>query len=85
MSLFKSTVLASALMLSANASFASDNGPKLTDEIKAKITQQLTEQGYSVGKIKTEDDAFEAYAKKEGKKYEIYLDESLNVIKIKED
>ncbi|PCJ36084.1 MAG: hypothetical protein COA93_01940 [Alphaproteobacteria bacterium] len=40
---------------------------------KDVITQSLTSQGYKVKKIEKEDGCYEAYVKKDGKKYEIYL------------
>ncbi|VAX08364.1 hypothetical protein MNBD_ALPHA03-1891 [hydrothermal vent metagenome] len=40
---------------------------------KDAITQSLTSQGYKVKKIEKEDGCYEAYVKKDGKKYEIYL------------
>ncbi|ATG46585.1 PepSY domain-containing protein [Celeribacter ethanolicus] len=83
--------LISAALLSATlattlsgAAFASDS-VALTDEMKTKITETLTAQGYEVGKIKIEDGLYEAYAKKDGMKYEIFLDGDLNVVKTEED
>lgn len=75
--------LAAALVLPAAAMASSE--VKLTDETKAKIEAMLTEQGYEVGKIKTEDGYYEAYAKKDGKKLEIYLDGDLKIVKTNED
>ncbi len=71
--------LAAALM-TGTAAFASD-GVMLSDATRAQITEKLTADGYEVRKIKTEDGLYEAYALKDGKKYEIYLDAELNVVK----
>jgi hypothetical protein len=57
----------------------------ITDEIDRNIRSVLAEQGYTVGKIKIEDGLFEAYARKNGKKYEVYLNNALNVVRTQED
>lgn len=66
--------------LSAGAALASDDGNcayaprdqwKTTDEAKAAIEAQ----GYTVVRIKTDDNCYEAYARDEkGGRHEIYLD-----------
>lgn len=58
---------------------------ELTDEIKAQIKGILEAEGYSVGKIKIEDGLYEAYAKKDGKKLEIFMDTGMNIVRIEED
>ena len=81
------TLIPAALALSfavAPAAFASDYG-KLSDETRTQITQKLTAEGYEVRKIKTEDGLYEAYALKDGQKFEIYLDAQLNVVRTKID
>lgn len=72
-----------ALALGANAAAASDGA--VPAEIKEKITQQLTQEGYEVRKIEMEDGAYEAYALKDGLRYEIYLNADLEVIRTKAD
>lgn len=57
----------------------------LTDENTTQIRELLTEQGYEVGKIKTEDGLYEAYARKDGKKYEVFLDASFAVVRTELD
>lgn len=74
------TVVMASLSLPALAS-----GLVVTDEIAGKIRETLTAQGYSVGKIKIEDGLFEAYAKKDGKKYEVFLNDKMEVVRTKED
>lgn len=56
---------------------------KLTDANKAQIAQLLTEQGYQVGKIRIEDGLYEAYAKKDGGRFEVMLDGDFQIVKIK--
>ena len=50
-----------------------------------QVHKLLTEQGYDVRKVKVEDSCLEAYALKDGKRMEIYLDPvSGKIVKIKE-
>ncbi|MDP4823523.1 MAG: PepSY domain-containing protein [Aestuariivirgaceae bacterium] len=70
------------LALTAGAAFAEVT---LTDETAAQIKQTLTAQGYDVGKIKVEDGLFEAYVKKDGKKFEVFLNEKMEIVKSEMD
>jgi hypothetical protein len=80
---FKAAVLAATgLLFSVSAAMAA---PELTPEIEQKIKDMLTAQGYEVGKIKVEDDSYEAYAKKNGGKFEIYFNEKLEIVKTSEE
>ncbi len=69
--------------LSAPA-FASDT-VALNNETEQKIRTMLTEQGYEIGKVKMEDGLYEAYARKDGKRFEIYLDADFAIVKTKQD
>lgn len=73
--------LAAAL---AGPALASDYA-KLDADKEAQIRATLTEQGYEVRKVQVEDGMYEAYALKDGNKYEIYLDAALKVVKVEED
>jgi len=48
---------------------------------QARITTELTAQGYEVRKIGQEDGMIEVYAVKDGKTYELYLDSDLKIVK----
>lgn len=74
-------LLALTILLPGSA-FADVN---LTPEVEQQIRDALSVQGYEVGKIKIEDGMYEAYAKKDGNKYEIFLNEKLEVVKTKDD
>lgn len=74
---------AAALLFGATASFASEQN--VPADVKEKITMQLTEQGYEVRKVEMENGMYEAYAIKDGKRYEIYLNSSLEVTRTKID
>ena len=73
------------LGLCSTFAISSDSDFRLSDETKTEITLQLTDKGYEVRKIKTEDGFYEAYAIKDGVKYEIYMDKSLEIVRVKED
>ena len=71
-----------ATLLSAPA-FAEDNEMPLDDATRAQITAMLTEQGFEVRKVQIEDGEYEAYAIKDGKKLEIFMDKDLNILRTK--
>lgn len=51
-----------------------------------EITASLTGQGYQVRKVKPEDGMLEAYALKDGKRFEIYVDPTTGqVSKVKDE
>ncbi|KGM86658.1 Peptidase propeptide and YPEB domain protein [Roseovarius mucosus DSM 17069] len=78
-------IIALALALTLGGMAHASDG-KAVDGAKAEeIKATLTEQGYEVRNIKTEDGMYEAYAIKDGVKYEIYLNEALEVVKTKQD
>lgn len=45
------------------------------------VTAKLTAEGYEVRSVGMEDGMIEVYATKDGKKFELYLDDALNVVK----
>jgi len=75
------TPLALALTLALGGiAHASDDKP--VDAAKAEeIRATLVEQGYELRRVTTEDGLYEAYALKNGQRYEIYLDESLKIVR----
>lgn len=77
------TPLAVALMLSGAAHAAGK--VELKDENTNQIRSMLTEQGYEVAKIKIEDGMYEAYAKKDGKRYEVFLNGDFEIVEIELD
>ncbi|AZQ69333.1 PepSY domain-containing protein [Silicimonas algicola] len=80
------TLIAPALVaaLLATGAFAA-NSVELTDANTNHIRQLLTEQGYEVAKIKIEDGMYEAYAKKDGSKFEVFLDAAFEIVEVKND
>jgi hypothetical protein len=87
LNLKKSYALIPAVVISLYgiAAFASEDDLRLNSETKTEITEQLTQEGYEVRKIEAEDGFYEAYAIKNGVRYEIYLDKNLKIAKVKED
>ena len=75
----KYLALAAALLLPATAALAS--GGAVPTETEAQIRTLLTDQGYEVRSVQTEDGMYEAYALKNGERFEIYLDSALNIVR----
>jgi hypothetical protein len=78
-------IIALALALSLGGiAQASDYGK--VDPAKAEaIKAMLTEQGYDVRRIKTEDGMYEAYAMKDGQRLEVYVNDDLEIVRTKAD
>lgn len=79
----KKTITAAAFAAIAFAMPALAGNVELTDTNKTAITELLTADGYQVGKIKLEDGLYEAYAKKDGEKFEVMLDGDFAIVEIK--
>jgi hypothetical protein len=71
-----------ALTLAAPVAMAEESVDAATIE---KVTAQLTAEGYEVRKVGREDGYIEVYAVKDGKTYELYLDETLKIVKTNDD
>lgn len=54
---------------------------KVDDATRAKVTTDLTAQGYDVRKMEIEDGLLEVYAVKDGKTWQLFLDQDLKVVK----
>lgn len=75
-------LVAVPLGLAAASEMVGTQAGKSADEIKAS----LAAQGYEVRKVKPDDGKLEAYAVKDGKLYEIYVDPATGAVtKIKEE
>ena len=71
--------LAAALILATGAAWAND--VPLNDPVKeAEIRAVLEKDGYEVRSVGTIDGKFEVYATKNGKAWEIFLDQMLMVV-----
>lgn len=79
------TALAASLALPLGFAAASSELQGATlGKTTEDITASLTAQGYEVRKVKPEDGMLEAYAMKDGKRYELYVDPATgNVAKVK--
>ena len=79
-------IIALALAITAgSAALASGSYDKIDPATQDAIRAQLSEQGYEVRKIEADDGMFEAYAIKDGERYEIYLDRDLSIVKSERD
>ena len=72
-------------IFAAGIALASDGDGKLDMAKAEQIKTQLTAEGYEVRKVEMEDGMYEAYAMKDGERYEIYLDSDLNIVKSERD
>jgi hypothetical protein len=74
-------IIATALAICAGTlAVASEDGEYGMDgDKRAAIENKLTDMGYEVRKIEREDGMYEAYALKDGARYEIYLDGALDI------
>ena len=77
--IFSTLAVCAALSFPAAIALASDESVELTDEVTQNIENKLTAQGYEVGKIKIEDGLYEAYAKKDGQRFEVFLDAAFEI------
>jgi hypothetical protein len=66
-----------AIMLSAPAAFASN---EVDPVLKEKLSAKLKADGYEIRKVQMEDGLIEAYAVKNGKKFELYFDNNLKPV-----
>lgn len=83
--LLSALALCAALALPVSAAWATGSEVKVTDETTQTIRTKLTDMGYEVGNIKTEDGLYEAYAKKDGHRYEVFLNAEFEIVRTKED
>lgn len=80
------SVVTAIVLSSVTATGALASGSvTLNEETKNQIRAVLTEQGYEVGKIKTEDGLYEAYARKDGKRLEVFLDADFAIVRTEVD
>jgi hypothetical protein len=71
--------IAAALVIATGAAWAND--VPLNDPAKeAEIRAVMEKEGYSVRSVGTIDGRFEVYAIKDGKAYEVFLDQMLMVV-----
>ncbi len=79
------TALAAMLTLAAGSAYASERHGSIDRDTEARIRATLTEQGYDVRKIKSEDGLYEAYAVKDGVRMEVYLDRDMKIVRTQTD
>jgi hypothetical protein len=83
--MIRNIILPAVLLGAMSAAALASGTVELTDENTMKVREMLMEQGYEVAKVKIEDGLYEAYARKDGKKYEVFLDANFAVVRTKLD
>ncbi|MBC57737.1 MAG: hypothetical protein CL814_12490 [Confluentimicrobium sp.] len=58
---------------------------QMRHENTERVRTRLKADGYELRKLEQEDGRFEAYALKNGKRFELYLDKGLNILRSKAD
>ena len=88
MKILKRTILLSSIgfLTVAGVALGQSLDGSYAGKSEIEITALLENQGYEVRQIEVEDDYLEAYALKDGVRYEIYVDPKTgNILKIEED
>jgi hypothetical protein len=78
---FHNTLFAATFAFIAATSTLAFASEDVDPAVQAKVTAQLTAQGYDVRKVQMEDGMIEVYAVNDGKTSEIYLNDKLEVVK----
>ena len=82
---FLKPALLSIALLTGTGTVALASGGTVPQETRDQITATLTADGYEVRKIEMEDGQYEAYALKDGQRFEIYFDANLKIVRTKTD
>ncbi|MFO7919713.1 PepSY domain-containing protein [Rhodobacteraceae bacterium W635] len=80
----KRFAIALALVLPASTAFASGDGV-VSAEMQTQIRTLLSEKGYEVRSIEMEDGMYEAYALRDGNRYEVYIDRDMRIVRTEMD
>jgi hypothetical protein len=76
-------VLALAIALPGVALASPDE--QVPQETQAAIRTMLEAEGYEVRQIQREDGMYEAYALKDGERYEIYINAEMQIVRTERD
>jgi hypothetical protein len=79
----KSATLLGFLFVAAPMAMA--EGSDADAATQAKITAEMTAEGYDVRKMQVEDGVLEVYAVKDGKTFQVFYDKNLVLIKTCDD
>lgn len=83
--MFRNATLAFALAASAASAGLAAGEVMLNNATEQRVRETLADQGYEVAKVKTEDGLFEAYARKDGQRLEVFLNSDYEVVRTKVD
>lgn len=76
---------ATALSLTAFSAVASNYTGNLSQEDQASVESSLKAAGYELRRMEMEDGKIEAYAVKDGMRYELLLDKEFKIIRVEQD
>ena len=67
-------------------SYTCESGPKEEWKSEDEARAMVEEEGYEIRKVKEEGGCYEVYAKKDGEKFELFINpKTLEIVKIEED
>ena len=78
-------IIATALAIFAGGLAAASDDAMPDAATRDAIESKLAGQGYDVRRIEAEDGMYEAYALKDGERYEIHLDGDLDIVRSERD
>jgi len=78
-------IIATALAIFAGGLAAASDDATPDAATRDAIESKLAGQGYDVRRIEAEDGMYEAYALKDGERYEIHLDGDLDIVRSERD
>jgi hypothetical protein len=82
-SIIKPTLIMSAFIFAGPIAAASSYDEKVNPKTYNEIASKLEEQGYKVRKVEKEDGHYEAYALKDGNRFELYLNQRFEIVRVK--
>ncbi|WP_284264179.1 PepSY domain-containing protein [Roseicyclus amphidinii] len=78
-------ILPAALAIALPGMALASPDTPVSEETQTAIRTLLEAEGYEVRQIQTEDGMFEAYALKNGQRYELYIDADMQIVRTKRD
>jgi len=78
-------IIALALAVTLGGIAQASDYDKVDPARAEEIRTMLTEQGYDVRRVKSEDGMYEAYAMKNGQRMEIYVNDDLEIVRTEID
>ncbi len=74
------------LSLAGGVVYASDDtDDHMSGEVPSAVSDALEAAGYTVKRVEMEDGLYEAYAMRDGNRYEVMLDRAGNIVEVEEE